>query len=181
MASAIELFARQGYHATTMADVARDGGLSLKALYDGFPSKETLFEAVLVDVGDRFAALLEAPPPSEDPVMWLQGFVARLVGLLAQNPSALRLYSRGTDRGPQAVEGRAADPFAGFERRVQALLMEAVLAVQERGGARGADPAVLARAVLTLAVTESRRRLERAEPVDGAADDVCALIRAMVA
>jgi AcrR family transcriptional regulator len=68
--TATDLFASQGFHATAMADVAQGSGVSLKALYEAFPSKEALFSAVLIDVGERFATLFvereAGPSPADD-------------------------------------------------------------------------------------------------------------------
>src|ERR1035441_3304005 len=46
LAAALACFARTGYHATTMADVAAEAGVSKGAPYLNFPSKETLYVAL---------------------------------------------------------------------------------------------------------------------------------------
>ncbi len=47
--SAFELFVRQGYHGTSMRQVARAAGISPAAIYNHFASKEALFSALLRD------------------------------------------------------------------------------------------------------------------------------------
>jgi AcrR family transcriptional regulator len=46
--SANELFLRQGYHGTSMRQIARDAGIALGGIYNHFSSKEAIFEAVFL-------------------------------------------------------------------------------------------------------------------------------------
>ncbi len=45
--AALRRFVRQGYHGTSMRQIARDAGMALGNIYNYFPSKEALFAAVL--------------------------------------------------------------------------------------------------------------------------------------
>jgi AcrR family transcriptional regulator len=45
LAAAVECFARRGFHETTMADIAREAGITAGAIYRYFPSKEDVVEA----------------------------------------------------------------------------------------------------------------------------------------
>ncbi len=47
--AAIELFMEQGYHATSMRQIAEHANLALGGIYNHFKSKEELFEAIIVD------------------------------------------------------------------------------------------------------------------------------------
>ncbi|MEN9563923.1 MAG: hypothetical protein RIR73_2167 [Chloroflexota bacterium] len=47
--AAIELFMEQGYHATSMRQVAEHAELALGGIYNHFKSKEEIFEAIIVD------------------------------------------------------------------------------------------------------------------------------------
>lgn len=55
-----QLFARKGYHVTTMEEVAEECGWSKGTLYLYFKSKEYLFFSVLFEKMDRFSASLLA-------------------------------------------------------------------------------------------------------------------------
>ena len=55
--AAVREFAKGGYHRTTIADVAREAGISPAYVFKLFPSKERLFVAALEDC---FAQILEA-------------------------------------------------------------------------------------------------------------------------
>jgi AcrR family transcriptional regulator len=61
---AIDRFARDGYRLTSVADIARDGGLSSTAAYAYFPNKEALFIAAVDEdvagyLGEALATVLD--------------------------------------------------------------------------------------------------------------------------
>jgi AcrR family transcriptional regulator len=47
--AAIDLFMEQGYHATSMRQIAERAGLALGGIYNHFASKDEIFEAIIVD------------------------------------------------------------------------------------------------------------------------------------
>ena len=47
--AALELYMDQGYHATSMRQIADSAGLALGGIYNHFKSKEDIFEAIIVD------------------------------------------------------------------------------------------------------------------------------------
>lgn len=47
--AAVELFLKQGYHATSMRQIAERAGLALGGIYNHFSSKEEIFEAIIID------------------------------------------------------------------------------------------------------------------------------------
>jgi AcrR family transcriptional regulator len=47
--AAIALFMEQGYHATSMRQVAERAGLALGGIYNHFESKDEIFEAIIID------------------------------------------------------------------------------------------------------------------------------------
>lgn len=47
--AALELFVEQGYHATSMRQIAERAGLALGGIYNHFSSKEEIFEAIIID------------------------------------------------------------------------------------------------------------------------------------
>lgn len=46
---AMQLFLEQGYHATSMRQIAERAGLALGGIYNHFASKDEIFEAIIVD------------------------------------------------------------------------------------------------------------------------------------
>ncbi|MCI0552368.1 MAG: TetR/AcrR family transcriptional regulator [Anaerolineae bacterium] len=47
--AAIELFMKQGYHATSMRQIADKVGLALGGIYNHFASKEEIFQGIIID------------------------------------------------------------------------------------------------------------------------------------
>ena len=47
--AAVELFMEQGYHATSMRQIAERAGLALGGIYNHFSSKDEIFEAIIID------------------------------------------------------------------------------------------------------------------------------------
>ncbi len=47
--AAISLFLEQGYHATSMRQIADKSGLALGGIYNHFASKDEIFEAIIID------------------------------------------------------------------------------------------------------------------------------------
>jgi AcrR family transcriptional regulator len=49
MNASYRLFIEQGYHATSMRQIAREAGMALGSIYNHFPSKEEVYKAILAD------------------------------------------------------------------------------------------------------------------------------------
>src|SRR6201996_6882300 len=56
MDAGAELFAQKGYEATTMTEIASRAGAAIGSLYQFFPSKEALAEALFDRFAERWAA-----------------------------------------------------------------------------------------------------------------------------
>src|ERR1700712_1860970 len=59
---ACELFARTGFHATSMDDIAEAAGVTKPVLYQHFPSKRALYRELLDDVDRQLPERLVVPP-----------------------------------------------------------------------------------------------------------------------
>src|SRR4051812_44493868 len=86
LAAAAQLFATNGFHATSMADIISAAGLSAGAVYRYFRSKEELIAAVaetaLSAAEETFATLLAggaAPPPEEVITAIIKTTIGRVV------------------------------------------------------------------------------------------------------
>ena len=92
--AAIARFGREGYRATSVADIARDAGVSGTAAYAYFPNKEALFLAAL---DDDAAAVIDEGLTSvmQDPVVadWRRTLIFTLVGAVERHPLARRLLA----------------------------------------------------------------------------------------
>ena len=68
LAAAAEVFARRGYHAATLDEVAETAGFSKGAVYSNFASKEDLFLALLRQRGEQLVTeFADAAASAEDP------------------------------------------------------------------------------------------------------------------
>ena len=168
--TALEVFAAQGFHSTSMNDVADAAGVTKPVLYQHFTSKRQLYLELLEDVGTRLGdGIAEATAMAGSPHEQVEkGFVAYF-RFVHEHRSAYRLLFGGGSR-------RDAE-FADAVRKVEehlaasvALLIEADIDADHRrtlafaivGIAEGTsrhwiaddldiDPDVLARQVADLA------------------------------
>jgi AcrR family transcriptional regulator len=92
--AAITRFGREGYRATSVADIARDASVGGTVAYAYFPSKEALFLAAIDE--DAAAVIREglstviADPDVQD---WRQTLIFTLFGAVEQHPLARRLLA----------------------------------------------------------------------------------------
>ncbi len=93
--AAAAAFARHGFAATGMEDVAREAGITKVLIYRHFESKTELYKAVLDDARSRLRAAVGASE-SFDP-----GTVRTLVLAAADDPDGFRLLFRHAQREPE--------------------------------------------------------------------------------
>src|SRR3569833_1129042 len=109
--AAVDLFADQGYAATTVSEIAeRAGGLSKMTFFRHFPDKREVLFADQDKLGRLLADVIAVAPGSATP---LQAVAAGLDALAAlQRPAGVRRPARS---------GHRRKPRAAGARRVQAL------------------------------------------------------------
>nr|WP_035906978.1 MULTISPECIES: TetR/AcrR family transcriptional regulator [unclassified Lebetimonas] len=59
MKTALKLFAEHGFYNTTIADIAKEMGMSVGNMYNYFPSKESLAKELLIYTSNRFGEKLK--------------------------------------------------------------------------------------------------------------------------
>ncbi|MFZ5857149.1 MAG: TetR/AcrR family transcriptional regulator [Chloroflexota bacterium] len=90
--AAIELFMEQGYHATSMRQIAERAGLALGGIYNHFASKEEIFEAIVVDKHPyRLILPLVMEAPGETAEEFLRNAFKITVTELGNNPVYIKL------------------------------------------------------------------------------------------
>ena len=70
--AAHDLFIRQGYHGTSMRQIARDAGIALGGLYNHFESKQQVFKEVFLEYHpyrDVIPAMLDAQGETAEQVL----------------------------------------------------------------------------------------------------------------
>ena len=92
--AAIDRFGRDGFRATSVADIARDAAVGGTVAYAYFPNKEALFLAAVDEdaagvIEEGLASVLEVP----DIRRWHDSLIFTLVGAVARHPLARRLLA----------------------------------------------------------------------------------------
>lgn len=127
--TAERLFSEQGYHATTMRQIARQLGLEGGSLYAHIESKQQILSAVVARIGDKFLEAMEDVattdvPPKEK----LRMAVRTHVRLVAENMDAATVYFhewRFLETHHQESVLARRDTYEGYFRRIVAEGMEA--------------------------------------------------------
>jgi AcrR family transcriptional regulator len=151
MRAAVAVIGEVGYDAASVRDMAARAGVSVAALYYHFPSKSDLLREFLDEAWEVSLARLQRQLrlAGDDPVAQLDMLVATIIAgnihddfaKLASNV-ALRDYQR------LAPPERAA--IAKKHRRVRGMIEKVLANGVEQGAFTTDDPAMTARAILTL-------------------------------
>ncbi len=116
---ALEVFSRNGFHATSMNEVADAAGVTKPVLYQHFASKRELYLALLQEEGARLlAAIAEATASAASPrAQAEQGFVAYFRWVSEDHEAFLLLFGSGARRDEE---------FADEVRRVEDAIAAAI-------------------------------------------------------
>ncbi|HLV72362.1 TetR family transcriptional regulator [Actinomadura hallensis] len=125
--TAVELFNRKGYDATSMGDLAKELGLTKPAIYHHVTSKEQLLSLALDDALDELTALVtEASHERAGTSAYerLRHVVRRSVEVLVAHQPSVTLLLRV--RGNSPVEQAALERRRWLDDRLAALVADAV-------------------------------------------------------
>lgn len=87
-----QVFAADGFHEAKMARVAAAASVSMKTVYELYPSKDALYQAVHEWRSEEFGELVRDGFPAEGPVLDLaRGAIERFVEFFCERPDYLRL------------------------------------------------------------------------------------------
>lgn len=154
------LFAEKGYEATTMTEIAQRAGASIGSLYQFFPSKEALGEALVNRYVDRVAEMIDgiaARAPGLTPAQLADGLIGMMVELRAEWNVAMTLFNsvaaivesrkppRYVVRSHIAALLRAARPSLSEEQAIASAMVvthfnkavPTLAEAEEQGGGRG--------------------------------------------
>jgi AcrR family transcriptional regulator len=156
--AALDLFARNGFAATRMEDIAKAAGLSKAAIYLYFPSKDDVFKALVETrvVAMRSEIIEIVKTLRGDPIAGLR----HVIGVWAASNADSRVIAI-----PRIVLSESArfPELADYYHRVvitqmQGVLFELLEAGIARGLFRNMDPKVAARALVAPMLFEMLRR-----------------------
>jgi len=130
-AAAVRVFAEKGYHATPVADVAAEAGVSPAYVFRLFPGKIGVFVAAVADTYTRVAeALAEAGASSADtdPAARLAAMTSAYIDLVADRDLIM-----------MQAQAQSASSVPEIREAVRAGLGEVVRVVERASGAAPAD------------------------------------------
>ncbi len=179
LAAAKKVFARKGFHATTIADIAKEAGLAYGSVYWYFDSKDDLFHALiaaqeyalrthvavaLAASGTRFG-YAEAP--------FRATLQATFEFFEADKATAKLLF-----RDAYALDNRFDKHLGGIYERFIDDIESLIVAAQERGDVLAAPPRMVAYTLTVLIGHLAHRRLTTDDGVSAAeaADFIVSLV-----
>jgi TetR/AcrR family transcriptional regulator len=99
LATALDLFARKGYHNVSMHEVAAQAEFAIGTLYKFFQNKEELYKALVLELCDEFEdSIMRAIEQPQDEAEKLRSYVRAKTEVFRRNLPFIRLYlaeSRG--------------------------------------------------------------------------------------
>ena len=126
LAAATEAFARSGFAATGLDDIASEAGVTRVILYRHFDSKTDLYQAVLDRMGARFNAHVEDPADGLS-----DASIDGLLAVASESPAGFRLLFQHAMREPEfkeQIEKFRAYIIAAAYQPVSALIVDEALA-----------------------------------------------------
>lgn len=160
VAAAEKLFARRGFHATGMRQIARAAGVSIGAIYHYFTSKDDLLLAIIKrEVDDLKAFLEELVREDFPPREIIHRLVERHFHLLQTRRQVLQVVQREWFAPTDRLRGRLRQLLEEIAAFIRSLLQQGM----ESGQIRGCNPAVAAYAILGVIMGVTPRALERDE------------------
>ena len=167
LAAAKRVFAAQGFHATTMAQVARSAGLSYGAVYWYFESKDELFHALMAEeeraLRARIGSVLEGAP-ADDPAQALARAVRATFEFFEEDRAAVKLLFRDS----YALGDRFEAHLSGIYGRFVDDLAEVLGAAQRKGQVTDVPARVAAFSVAALVGQLAHRRISTDDGLDAA-------------
>ncbi len=138
--AAASVFARKGFHASRVGDIAEEAGVAHGLLYHYFRSKEDVLETIFRDTWGALVVETERIEEADGPLReQLRRFARFYLGSWLVTPDAIRVLVREIARSPQV--GERVDEI----RAVFLGLARMIASAQERGEVRrDCDPVLAA-------------------------------------
>ncbi len=177
MVAAKEVFARKGFHATTIADIAKRAGLAYGSVYWYFDSKDELFHALMAAeegaLRTHIAAALGVRADGFGQEESLRVAVRATLEFFESDKATVKLLLRD----PYAMGERFEKHLGGIYERFIDDIETFIVAAQARGEVVAAPPRMVAYTLAALVGQLAHRRLSTDDDVTAAqvADFVVAL------
>ena len=168
LAAATRLFLDRGYDTVTVAEIAREAGVSSVTVFNHFPRKEDLFLDRAADAADLLRSAVRDRGPGADVLAALYEMSFRLLD--ARHP-----LSGVNDRSAPFFRTVARSPaLVARAREIAASLQQALAEELDRDAAFPGDGMLLAALFIagySSVMTETARHLIAGEPANAVADD----------
>jgi len=178
MAAAKQVFARNGFHATTIGDIANEAGLAYGSIYQYFDSKEDLFQALVAAEGYALRThIAVAMAKSGRPDLSWEPFRATVQATL-EFFEADKATTKLLLRDAYALGERFEQHLGGIYERFIDDIATLIVAAQERGDVVAAPPRLVAYTLTALIGHMAHRRLTTDDGISAAeaADFVVSLV-----
>ena len=150
-----EQFARRGFAAVTMEDIALEVGVKKPLLYAYFGNKDKLYEACMAPAGDALiAAILTAVDRATTPAEALRLGVVAFYDFVDEDRDAWRVLFDETV--PQS--GEVAATVARYRDRLLEMLAQAMVALMPPHRRTGSRTAIEATSIMVMAAAEALAR-----------------------
>lgn len=150
-----EQFARRGFAAVTMEDIAVAVGVKKPLLYAYFGNKDRLYEACMAPAGDALIeAIVTAVDRAETPAEALRLGVVAFYDFVDRDRDAWRVLFDETV--PQS--GEVAATVAAYRERLLAMLAQAMVALMPPHRRTGSRTAIEATSIMVMAAAEALAR-----------------------
>lgn len=150
-----EQFARRGFAAVTMEDIALAVGVKKPLLYAYFGNKDRLYEACMAPAGDALIeAIVAAVDRAETPAEALRLGVVAFYDFVDRDRDAWRVLFDETV--PQS--GEVAGTVARYRERLLAMLAQAMVALMPPHRRTGSRTAIEATSIMVMAAAEALAR-----------------------
>jgi AcrR family transcriptional regulator len=167
MAAAKKVFARKGFHATTIADIAKEAGLAYGSIYWYFDSKDDLFHALMAVEEDALrnhvAAAVGARQDSDGEAPFRTAVQATFEFFEADKATVKLLF-----RDAYALGDRFEKHLGGIYERFIDDIENVVVDAQQRGEVVAAPPRMVAYTLAALIGQLAHRRLSTDDGVTAA-------------
>jgi AcrR family transcriptional regulator len=120
--AAVRVFARKGFHASRVGDIAEEAGVAHGLLYHYFASKDELLETIFHDTWSDLLAAMRDVEESDAPAReQLRGVAAILLRSWRRDPELVRVLVREVARSPHLQERLAevGEAFAAIRRMIE--------------------------------------------------------------
>jgi len=159
LAAAKKVFARKGYHATTVADIAKAAKLSYGSIYWYFDSKDALFHALMESEGqalrDHVTEALTTTPTHGSPDAPFRAAVRITFEFFESDRALVKLLFRDSYALGDRFEKHLFGIYEGFITDIERIVDDA----QQRGLIIDAPPRMVAYSVAALVGQIAHRRL----------------------